>query len=803
MSAINLTIDGQEIEVAPGTTILEAARLLGIDIPTFCHDPELPPNGACRICVVEVENARALVAACVAPAGPGMVVHTESERVVKARKNNLSLMLANHPLDCITCEKTGECKLQDYCYRYGVATSEYSGAVKDLPYDNTNAFFNRDMNKCILCGICVGKCQHVVGAGAIDFTKRGFVTNVGPGFEDAIEDSTCVFCGMCIDNCPVGALVPKYVTGKGRPWQVEHVSSVCPYCSIGCNIDLHVRDNEIIGVTPVKDNPVNRGHLCVRGKFGWDFVHSEDRVTAPLVKADGVFVEVSWEEALDYIVDNIKDIQSRYGADSLMGLSSPGAGNEDSYLFQRLIRSMGTNNVDSYTRHCHAPSVRAMMEAFGNAATTNSLEELASTGAVLVVGANPAQDHPIIEYRVREAVQKGARLVVASSEMIELVDVCDYFLEHRPGTEIALLNAMAAVIIEEELYDSDFVNNRTEGFDELKAALAGYTPADAAAITGLDAEEIRAAAVAYASAEKAAIVTAAAAGDLAGALANLALLTGNIGRESTGIYVPYAENNMQGSADMGVLPDVLTGYQHLADSAVREKFSRAWGVQVPENPGKSAAEVFERGKQSGIKAMYIMGENPVSCGGDKANTEAFLKNLDFLVVQDIFMTETASLADVVLPAAAFAEKTGTCTNLERRVQLTQPAVEPPGEVFPDWAILVELAEWMGLEWDFAGPEEVFDEIASLTPSYAGLSYLRLAEKGLQWPCTAEGHEGTKILHEGTFSRGAGRFKVIEYDPEAARQAAECCCNGHHGCHCLSETLAGRSVISAFKKSCCQ
>lgn len=348
MSAVKITIDGREVEVAPGTTILEAARQLGIDIPTFCHDPELSPNGACRICVVEVERARALVASCCAPVAPDMVVHTESERVVSARKTILNLMLANHPLKCITCEKTGQCKLQDYCYRYGVSESIYSGEIKELPLDGTNPFFIRDMNKCILCGKCVGKCQEINGAGAIDFMRRGFVTNVGPAYGDPLEESSCVFCGMCVDACPVGALTPRAGIGKGRPWEVEKVKTICPYCGTGCSIYLHVKEGKIIGATPDPDSPVNRGHLCAKGRFGWDFVHSEERLTKPLIKQDGIFVEAEWDEALDLVAQKLGEIRDRYGADALMGLSSAKASNEDNYLFQKLMRSLGTNNID----HC-------------------------------------------------------------------------------------------------------------------------------------------------------------------------------------------------------------------------------------------------------------------------------------------------------------------------------------------------------------------------------------------------------------------------------------------------------------------
>ncbi len=810
MSAINLIIDGTEIEVAPGTTILEAARQLGIDIPTFCYDAELPPNGACRICLVEVEKARALVASCVAPVAPGMVIHTESERVVSARRAVLTLMVANHPLDCITCQKTGECKLQDYCYRYGVSDSDFGGEVKELPHDSTNVFFIRDMNKCILCGVCVGKCQDVVGAGAIDFTRRGFGANVGPAYEDRIEDSTCVFCGLCIDSCPVGALIPKYSLGRGRPWEVEKNETVCPYCSVGCNINLHTKDNEVIEVTPVEENPVNRGHLCVKGKFGWDYLKSSDRLTRPLVKSNGVFVEVSWSEALSYIADQIDEVINLYGSDALMGLCSPKSTNEEGYLLQKLIRSLGTNNIDSYTRHCHAPAVDGMMEAFGSAALTNSIEELASTDAVFVIAADPAESHPVIGYRIREAVRKGADLIVADPDLIGLTDLAQHYLPLKAGSEIELVNAMANVILEEGLQDQVFIDNRTEGFAGFEKVLANYTPQSVAEKTGLSEEEIRKAARAYAVAEKAAIVSTVGIDHAAGneklvlALANLALLTGNLGKKSSGLYLPYGENNLQGVSDMGALPAVLTGYQHLKEKAVREKFNRAWGVEIADKPGISAADVFEGDKKSQIKAMFVLDENPVSClGGDDSGAAAFLNNLNFLVVLDIFMTETAALADVVLPAAAFAEQRGTYTNTERRVQLSYPAVEAPGEAYPGWAIISELASWLGLNWNYDEPGDVFAEMAALTPQYTGISYDRLIEEGsLQWPCPAEDHPGTPYLYEGRFGRGLGLFSAVESEAALKRdlQLPLAGALSHHACQCQSVNMSKRSIISNFVKA---
>jgi formate dehydrogenase (NADP+) alpha subunit len=809
MSAINLIIDGKEIAVAPGTTILQAARELGIDIPTFCYDPELAPNGACRICVVEVENARALVASCVTPVGPEMVVHTESERVISARKSILSLLVANHPLVCITCEKTGECKLQDYCYRYGVADSEYSGEVKELPLDASNAFFIRDMNKCILCGICVGKCQEVVGAGAIDFTRRGFVSNIGPAFEDSIEESTCVFCGLCIDNCPVGALTPKFSIGQGRPWEVEEVRAVCPYCSIGCNIKLQVKGNNLIGVNPVKESPVNRGHLCARGKFGWDYLNNGDRITTPLVKSDGVFVKVSWEEALGFIIDNLEGIKSRYGADALMGLCSPKASNEEAYLLQKLIRSLGSNNIDSYTRHCHAPAIEGLMQAFGSAAMTNSIEELANTGAVFVIGANLAESHPVLNYRVREAANRnGARLIIVHGEPIDLMNLAHHTLILNQNNYLALVNALARIIIEEGLADQAFINKRAEGFELFKKALSDIDIQKAADLAGITEEELRTVARAYATAERAAIISAVdlreedAGHKLVLALANLALLTGNLGKESAGLYLPYGENNFQGIADMGALPGFLSGYQPVNEKRIRDKFARAWGLAINEIPGKAARNIFRNGKNSAIKALYVLGENPIICSGKRPETAAFLANLDFLVVQDIFMTETASLADVVLPAAAFAEQTGTYTNTERRVQLSQAAVEPPGEAYSGWAILAELAGWLGFEWNYKGPEDVFTEIASLTPQYTGISYQRLMQEGLQWPCSSGDHPGTKFLYEGRFSRGLGLFSVVSDLPLAKTAAGKlpvCGSAGDRCCQCQSENMSRRSVISILKK----
>ncbi len=768
MSAIELTVDGHPVEVAPGSTILDAARKLGIDIPTFCHDPELTRNGACRICVVEVEKARTLVAACSAPVAPGMAVHTATDRVRRARRVILRLLLANHPLQCITCEKNGECKLQDYCYRYEVSSSGYSGEAKALTPDDSNVFFIRDMNKCILCGICAGTCQEINGAGAIDFVKRGFVTNVAPPFNDTIEQSTCNYCGMCIDNCPVGALTPKYGIGRGRPWEVEKVKTICPYCSTGCSVYLHVKDGQIIGAGPDRNSPVNRGQLCIRGRFGWDFIHSTERLTRPLVKQDGVFVEVDWDEALDRVVAGLENVICRYGAAALAGLGSGRNSNEENYLFQKLIRSLGTNNVDHY----HTPIETGLDAAFGSGAMTNSIGEISGADAILVLGTDISETYPVIGYRVRQAARRGAQLIIAGSRQTELALEAACHLRMKPGTAVALVNGLIKVIIDEGLFDRRFIGERTGGFDRLKAAVEVYTSDYVAGVTGVSATDLRAAARAYAMVKKAIILYALGEitrrrdgnDDTVLALANLALVTGNLGQPCGGINPLRDQCNTQGACDMGVLPGFFTANQKAGDPAVQRLFSETWGVELCGQPGLTANRAMEAARAGMVKAMFVMGENPLLYETNLDHAVAALENLEFLVVQDLFITETAAHADVILPAAAYAEHPGTYTNSERRVQLSQRAVMPPGEARAGWAILTDLAKRFGLGWFYSGPEAVFNEITSLNPVYAGMTYTRLEQGGLQWPCPDRDHPGTVFLYEDRFARDPGLFVPVQYQP---------------------------------------
>ncbi len=786
MSKVKLTIDGREVEVPAGSTIYEAAQEAGVEIPTFCYDPELTKVGACRMCVVEVEKARVLVASCAAPAGDGMVVHTETERVIEARKNILRLIISNHPLECMTCQKTGDCRLQDYCYRYGIDRDEFEGEVKELEQDDTNPFILRDMNKCILCGKCIRKCEEINGATAIDFMNRGFLSNVGPAFDDPLEESPCVFCGLCVDACPVGALLPKESIGKGRPWQVETKEVICSYCGVGCSIELHIKDDEVVDASASENSPVNRGHLCTKGRFGWDFLNSEERLTMPMVKKDGVLVETSWDEALQLVADRLTEAQEKYGNQTLAGLSSAKVANEENYLFQKFMRALGTRNVDNCARLCHAPTLNGMEMAFGTAGMTNTIEEITGADTILLIGSNITETHPVVSYRVREAQNNGAKLVVVDPRETRLAIEADEFLQLRPGTDVAVLNGLVNLIIQEDLMDQQFIEEKTEGFEELKKSVEGYSPEYVEEISGVPAARLREAARLYGAAEKGSILynmglTSHANGtDNVLAVANLAMVTGNLGKESAGVNSLSGENNVQGACDMGALPEMLPGYQKIEEN----------------DTGLTAVEMMKAAADGKIKAMYVMGENPVLSEPRLEHVEEAMNNLDFLVVQDIFLSETAQYADVVLPAAAFAEKDGTYTNTERRVQLNRAALTPPGDALPDWEIITRLAKAKGMGWNYSSAEDVMKEIASRVEEYAGITYKRLEEnRGLHWPCPDASHPGTPVLHQGKFARGRGKFHAVEYSKpveETNTYYPLWLTTGRHIFHYHTSTMTGSS-----------
>ncbi|MPW26686.1 formate dehydrogenase subunit alpha [Alkalibaculum sp. M08DMB] len=770
---IKITIDGQILEVAEGTTILEAAKKIGIIIPTFCHHEllDIIDGAACRICLVEIEGAKSLAPSCAIPVTDGMVVYTDSESVRSSRRTVLELLLSKHPLDCMTCVQAGKCKLQDYCYQYGVKSANFNNDDEklDKPIDHTNQFYYYDENKCILCGKCVRVCSQLQQVGAIGLSERGYNTHVAVPFELKIKDSTCVSCGNCVSNCPVGALVPKRKE-KFRYWETNKVKTTCSYCGVGCQMDLLVKDNKVVEVQPSDKGLANNGLLCVKGKFGYRFIDHKDRLKTPLIKKEGKFVEATWDEAYDLIASKIKVAKEEFGPDSIAGFSSARCTNEENYLFQKLFRGViSTNNVDHCARLCHASTVAGLATTLGSGAMTNSNFEVLNSEVIFVTGSNTTETHPVIGSHIKQALKRGAKLIVAEPRRIDLAVHSDIFLQITPGTNVALFNGLMNVIIDENLQDKEYIEKNTENYDELVSVMKDYTPERVAEICGIDAEDIRKAARMYASVDKASIfysmgVTQHSTGTQGVmSISNLALLCGNIGKESAGVNPLRGQNNVQGACDMGALPGDLPGYQKVANPDVINKFQKAWGVELSNKVGLTVTEVMTKGSEGDLKVLYVMGENPMLSDPDINHVKEALEKIDFVVVQDIFLTETAELADVVLPAASFAEKEGTFTNTERRIQRVRKAIDCIGNSKPDWEILMTLMNKLGYDKVYSNASEIMDEIASVTPSYGGISFDRIDQEGLQWPCPDKDHPGTKFLHkDGKFSRGKGLFKPADY-----------------------------------------
>lgn len=766
---ITLTIDGKEISVSKGLTVLEVCRLYDIPIPTLCEDPALTNTGSCRLCVVEVEGMRNLAPSCITEIAPGMVIHTQSAPVREARKVILELLLANHPNDCMTCQALGECKLADYAYAYGARRDEYRGERRKAELDDSNPFIARDMEKCILCGKCIRACDEVQGSGVLDFARRGFKTTVGPAFDLPYGKSDCVFCGNCVAVCPVGALTEKQMIGQGRPWEIKKVRTTCPFCGTGCSFDLNVKDGKVIGVTSVPDAPVNQNALCVKGRFGMDMIHSPHRLKTPLIRKNGELVEAGWDEALDLIAEKLAGIREQYGPDAIAALSSARCTNEENYLMQKLMRAViGTNNIDHCARTCHAPTVAGLATSFGSGAMTNSIEEIPGVDLLFVIGCNATEAHPVVGTKMKQAVRQGAKLIVADPRRIELAKMADLYLPIKHGTDVALINGLMHIILANGWEDEQFIAERSEGFAEFKQVVESYPPERVAQITGVPVEQLYAAARLYARTEKAGIyytlgITEHTSGtDNVMSLANLALLTGHLGKPFAGVNPLRGQNNVQGSCDMGALPGDYPGYQKVARTEVRKKFEAAWGVPLSPEPGLMLPDMLKAAIAKKVRAMYIMGEDPVLSDADANHVRRAMESLDFLVVQNLYMTATAEYADVILPGASFAEKEGTFTNCERRVQRVNKAIEPIGNSRPDWVIFCNLAEKMGYSFPYELPAEIMDEIAALTPQYAGIDFDRLGKRGLQWPVVDKSHPGTPILHIGRFTRGKGLFVPIEF-----------------------------------------
>jgi formate dehydrogenase alpha subunit len=773
---ITLTVNGHDVEVPDGSSVLDAVNSSGAYVSQLCKDPGMGPNAACRTCLVEVEGRRGFPASCTLPAAVGMKVWTDTPDVQRIRKGVLELTMAmvggNGDRD--------HRELTIAARNHGLDAARWAIRERE-PVDSSSPIFNIKMQDCILCGRCAQGCQD--GAqfiGAIDFLGAGLESRIGTFMNASLLESICTTCGQCLSVCPTGAIDLKVPAVS----KVKTVNTTCPYCGVGCGIKAEVDERDrIIQMLDDPDNQSSLGMLCVKGRFGYTFVHHEDRLTEPLIKENGGFRTATWDEALDYVAERL----AGYRGDAFATLCSAKATNEDGYMQQKLSRLvMQSNHIDHCTRLCHSPSVEAMLTALGSGATSNSYIDYEEAGCLIIIGSDANSNHPIAAARMRRAViERGVKLIIINPRRIDMCDYADLWLRERPGTDVALLNAMAKVILDEGIADESFIHDRTEGFQEWQKVVDKYDLEYAEKITGVPAADIAEAARIYARPPFSGScliwgmgITQHTNGTAnAHGLLNLALVAGQLGRPGNGVSPLRGQNNVQGCGDAGCLPNAFPGYQIISEEAVR-KFEAGWGNNpLPQEKGMVITDMVEAAMDGRLKAMYITGENPLLSVPDLHHAEKAFKNLEFLVVQDIFMHETAEIADVVLPATTFAEKDGTFTNSERRVQRVRKVVEPVGQSRPDWEILCDLGRrltdrlMLGVEDEFTygHPSEIWDEMARLTPSMAGISYGRLDDEGgIQWPCPSPDHPGTRFLYETDFPRGP-RAKFIPYDqgPPAA------------------------------------
>ena len=766
LQPITISLDGREVSGHSGMTVLQLARESGVQIPTLCYDSDLTSVGACRICLVEDERSGRLLASCATPIEAGMVINTASPRVLERRKFVVELMLASHPDSCLVCDKGNRCELRRIASDMGIGLVKLQKIPQKAVIEEVNPFIERDLSKCILCAKCIRADHELVVQGAIDYIDRGFVSRPATLNDMPLEKSECTFCGTCVALCPTGALTEKEKSYRGTA--ATTVLTICPFCGCGCSICLEVKDNHIVRVRPGKDSAVNRGALCVRGSYGYDFVHSLDRLTNPLRRVNGGFEEISWEQALESVAAELKRIKEAHGPNSLAILGSSKCTNEENYLLQRFTRGvLGTNNIDNGNRLYGSASRVGLGWTLGSPGTTSTLDDIEQSGVILVIGANPVSSAPVVGYAIKRAVRhKGAKLILVDPRQTELSSFAHLWLRPKVSTDVALINGLARVIIAEGLLDQEFVTRRTDNFEALSKALVRYAPEYVEEITRVPSQEVCRAARLFAGAEQALIVygngiTQQVNGaDGVTALANLAMLTGNIGRRGGGIHALQRENNGQGACDMGSLPDFLPGYQSVEDAQVRKNFEERWGVGLPSEVGLTALEMIEQAKAGRIKAMYIVGENPALSFPNLSFVREALAALDFLVVEDIFLTETAKLATVVLPAASFAEKDGTFTNFEGRVQGVRKAIKPLGNCFPDLEIILQLAKKMNCPLPYSSLQQVRDEIEELVPLYRGMGFAdhEVSSTSLE----------TRRLYGGQFPKGFSRFSQVQYAPPRKR-----------------------------------
>jgi formate dehydrogenase major subunit len=783
-STVSAEIDGKPVTVPEGTSVMRAAALAGVNIPRLCATDSLEAFGSCRLCLVEVEGGKGTPSSCTLPCSPGMKVTTQSPKLDKLRKGVMELYISDHPLDCLTCPANGDCELQDMAgvvglreVRYGYAGENHTGLGKD----SSNPYFDFDSSKCIVCSRCVRACSEVQGTFALTIAGQGFDSRVSPGAGESFFDSECVSCGACVQACPTATLQEKSVVMLGMPTRT--VLTTCAYCGVGCSFKAELRGNELVRMVPYKDGGANEGHSCVKGRFAFGYATHRDRVLKPLLREriTDEFREVEWDEAISFIARRFREIQATYGPGAIGGITSSRTTNEEVYAVQRMIRAaFGNNNVDTCARVCHSPTGYGLKTTFGTSAGTQDFKSVAKADVILLIGANPTDGHPVFASRMKRRLRQGARLIVADPRKIDLVRSphveAAYHLPLQPGTNVALVNAMSHTIVTEGLVNRPFVEERCERYDEWAQFMSRpENSAEAAAeITGVPAEDIRAAARLYAAGPNSAIyyglgVTEHSQGStMVMAMANLAMVTGNIGREGVGVNPLRGQNNVQGSCDMGSFPHELPGYRHVSDNAVRAIFEDLWQVRILPEPGLRIPNMFDAAIAGSYKGMFVQGEDIAQSDPNTAHVTAALQSLDLLVTMDLFVNETAKYAHVVLPGTSFLEKDGTFTNAERRINRVRP-VMPPRTGKHEWQAVCEIAQAMGYDMHYDSASEIMDEIAATTPTFAGVSFGLLDEVGsVQWPCNANAPLGTPVMHQSGFVRGKGLFVATPYVPTTER-----------------------------------
>ncbi|MBI5775891.1 MAG: formate dehydrogenase subunit alpha [Nitrospirae bacterium] len=764
---VTLTINGRSVAAEPGDTIYMAARKAGISIPSLCVSHQLAPHGSCRLCLCEVDGQSGTPASCTTPVRDGMVVRTDSASLNRHRHNIVELYLSEHREDAPLPRA-----LQELALTLGVKQVRYPDHTRRKRADvrdESNPFFNFDNAACISCARCVRACDEIQGTFALTMVERGFDARPMAG-GGSFAASNCVSCGACVKECPTGALQEKSVAQSSLP--TKTVRTTCAYCGVGCAFDAGVRDGHVVSMVPADDGPSNTGHACMKGRFGWSYIEAPDRVRKPLLREGDRWVQISWRSALDRVASEFTRIKDAHGPDALAVISSSRGTNEENYLFAKFVRCvLGTNHIDNCARVCHSATVTGMMETLGTSAATNSIEDLDRAKLILVVGANPAESHPVIGARIKQAVRRGVPLIVVDPRRTELARLADVHLQLHPGSNVALLNGLGHVIAKEKLLDKAFVEARTEGLDDWLESVAPCTPEKTEQITGVPASLIREAARRYATRGASLCVHGLGVTEHRWgshgviALCNLALATGNLGRPGTGINPLRGQNNVQGASDVGSTPTYFAGYQPFDDPALAAKHQAVTGRPLPAKRGMKTPDMWDAALEGRLKGLWIIGYDVAQTDPNLKKVREALSRLEFLVVQDLFLTETTKFAHLVLPGASFLEKDGTFTNLERRIQRIRKAVEPPDGVLPDWQVVSEVSTRMGYPMRYAHPSEIMDEIAKLTPTLAGVSYDKLERpEGLQWPVPSKDHPGTPLMHAEQFPRGRARFVGVEYLP---------------------------------------